>query len=335
MNAPSVHGCDGVIASMISRRYGVRVVCQAPGSAEAFDESRRFLSAHCETVSSAPARARAPQRYDSGASLSGATPTWLATPAAALSASRRENSSNTILSLVGKQPVNAHRICLAGKRLRLAIRMRKAALLSLREDLPELGLDFGPRPQLVHPLELVELEQLLRAAPPLLLAQRESSPDHPWVRPAACRPGRRAGRRCWRRRWRDRTRCCGELPVPGRLERVRVLAHCSSAWLRSMPVMRPPSSRIAVTRLVSIAFCTADSATPRWRAYARKLIQTCSMPTTPRGHSTTPERPPRRSPLTARFRRASRPLCKTSGRTRENKKARARRALGTEIETID
>jgi hypothetical protein len=50
-------GDDGERQSMISRRYGVRSVRQGPGSAEARCESARYLSAHCEMVSSGSGRA--------------------------------------------------------------------------------------------------------------------------------------------------------------------------------------------------------------------------------------------------------------------------------------
>ena len=65
----SVRVC-GERASMISRRYGVRLVRHFPGSGELRGVSQRFASAHCEIVRSGSGRrplANAPRYVFSGA----------------------------------------------------------------------------------------------------------------------------------------------------------------------------------------------------------------------------------------------------------------------------
>ena len=57
-------GCDGLRASMIARWYGARSVRHSPRSAADSELSRRFSSAHCDTVMSGGGRTTGHQHLD-------------------------------------------------------------------------------------------------------------------------------------------------------------------------------------------------------------------------------------------------------------------------------
>jgi len=168
--------------------------------------------------------------------------------------------------------VHAHRVPFRRQDLRLAVRDQEHVALQLAEDLRHLALHLLARhqaPDLLEVVELCLLGQVALALRPrrqvVALVASTRAPDQRQIRTTRRSLAvRRASAgiatdNCGRRRIRlyvcTRSRRT-QLAVACRLDGVGVLAPLLVSLV-------PLSSRIAVTRRVSIAFCTADSATPR------------------------------------------------------------------------